>query len=123
MTHLLVVDDNADVAEAVSIALTEAGYATTAARTLSDARERINSTEIDGVIVDVWMDTDNGLEFAAEIAKHTPPTPFIVMSGGGPGKSLEAVTARADSLGAAAVLFKPFEDDELLNAVRAMLAS
>lgn len=123
MTHLLVVDDNREVAEAVALALDEAGYETSIAVSLPEARTRLQEGLIDGAIVDVWMNSHSGLDFASELAQHTPPLPFVIMSGGGPGKTLESVTARADSLGAAAVLYKPFEDDELLAAVKVMLKS
>ncbi|WP_370338194.1 response regulator [Parvularcula marina] len=121
MTQIMVVDDNEDVAETVSIALNEAGYTATAVHSLDDARRLLSGGNYAGAIIDVWMNEDNGLELASELAQHTPPIPFIIMSGGGPGKTLEQVTARADSIGAVAVLFKPFEDDELLTAVSTML--
>ena len=48
-------------------------------------------------------------------------TPFVVISGGGPGRTLENVTARADAYGAVRILYKPFEDEELLAALNQTL--
>lgn len=121
MAVILVIDDNAEVANTVALALKDAGHETVVTTTISDAHERLSQGGLDGVIVDVWMDDDDGLDFAALMARQDPSLPFIVMSGGGAGKTLETVTARADSLGAVAMLFKPFDEDELLTAVSAML--
>ena len=121
MAVILVIDDNAEVANTVALALKDAGHKATITTSISDARQRLDEDKFDGVIIDVWMDHDDGLDIAAEIAGREPGLPFIVMSGGGPGKTLETVTARADSLGAAAMLFKPFDEDELIAAVEQML--
>lgn len=127
MATILVVDDNEDVAETVSINLKEAGHHAITAPTLHQARQEMQDRgdSFNGAIVDIWMTngtaTDNGLHFAEELSRRSPPIPFVVISGGGPGKTLESVAARADSLGAVAVLFKPFDDDELMAAVKSML--
>ncbi|MBB4658810.1 response regulator [Parvularcula dongshanensis] len=119
MSAILVVDDDPAVGESVRFVLERAGYAATGASTVAAAREALMADDTALCILDVWMDGEDGLDFAAEVARSGAP--FIVMSGGGPGRSLESVTAKADALGAVAVLYKPFEDEELLNAVRATL--
>lgn len=121
MANLVVVDDDAAVADVVALALRSAGHTTSIAYSTTEAAEALQQESIDGVIIDVWLDGDDGLNLAQQVSTRTPPLPFIVMSGGGKGKTLENVTARADALGAVRVLFKPFDDDELLDAVNEML--
>ena len=114
---ILIVDDDRGVADAVRMVLEEAGYAVrTSAQEAYRACEEMMPRLC---LLDVWLKGEDGLELAAEARRKG--LPLIIMSGGGPGRSLEAVTARADALGASAVLYKPFDDDELLAAVRRAL--
>ena len=120
MARILVVDDDMAVAEVIVLVLSNAGHETTRAANLTEARAALENTEFDGVLIDVWLGEDDGLTLAQELEAHPAQTPFAIMSGGGPRRTLETVTARADSLGASGVLFKPFEDDELLGAIEKM---
>ena len=118
MPSILIVDDDKAVADALRLALEEAGHAVRVAHEPAAARMIVASdTPPDICIFDVFMDGEDGLALAAELQHEGAPR-VIIMSGGGPGRTLESVTARADALGAVAVLFKPFDDDELLEAVR-----
>lgn len=121
MAHILVVDDQAAMAEVVSAVLVEAGYTASQAGTAAAARSQIEEKRIDGAIIDVWLGGEDGLDLAASILADHPGFRFVIMSGGGPGRTLELVTAKADALGAHGVLYKPFDDDELLHAVTKML--
>ena len=118
MTSILIVDDDKQVAAAIRMALEEEGYAVEVAHDAATARRIVGApSRPDACLLDVFMDGEDGLALAAELQGEGAP-PVVIMSGGGPGRSLESVTARADALGAVAVLFKPFDDDELLDAVR-----
>ena len=118
MTNVLIVDDDEAVATAVRLVLEEAGHAVLTAHDAAAARRLVADTDdLDVCLFDVFMDGEDGLALAAELQGGDAPA-VIIMSGGGPGRSLESVTARADAMGAVAVLFKPFDDDELLDAVR-----
>jgi DNA-binding NtrC family response regulator len=121
MAYLLVVDDEAAVADAVSLVLRAEGHDVESCGEAAQALDRLSSGRFDGAILDVWLGADNGLRLAEGIGTMETPCPFIIMSGGGPGRTLENATAAADALGASRVLFKPFDDDELLSAVDAML--
>ena len=121
MAEILIVDDEANVADVVALVLEGAGHMIARAISLEGAKSSLDKKSFDGAIVDVWLGSDDGLELATLLSTQDPILPFVIMSGGGRGRSLETVTARADALGAAAVLFKPFDDDELLDAVDNML--
>lgn len=110
------------MAEVVCLVLQDAGFESASAPDRASAIDALaNSGPFDGAIIDVWLKGEDGLEVADQLSHEIPSLPFLIMSGGGPGRSLEAVTARADALGAHAVLFKPVENDELLDAVKTML--
>ena len=115
MTTILIVDDDVPVAQSVAIVLEEAGYATRLVHDAKAARAALATERPAACVFDVWLDGEDGLALAE--AARDAGLPLVVMSGGGPGRSLESVTAKADALGAAAMLFKPFDDEELLDAV------
>lgn len=123
MAHILVVDDDHAVAKVVGMVLTQAGHTISVADSVGAALDALNGGEFGGAIIDVWLGEDDGLDLASALSTKAWAVPFMVMSGGGPGRSLETVTGRADALGAVAVLYKPFDDDELLDAVDTMLGA
>ena len=121
MGKILIVDDDAGVADSVALVLREAGHEP---RIASDGRSALAAMTMappDACVLDVWLGEEDGLAVAE--AARGRGLPVVVMSGGGPGRSLEQVTARADALGAVRVLYKPFDDDELTDAVAAALGS
>ena len=120
MTTVLIVDDDAPVAESVALVLEDAGYETRIVHDAKSALAAMRAEPPDACVFDVWLDGDDGLA----LAEHARDAglPLVVMSGGGPGRTLEQVTAKADALGAAAMLFKPFDDEELTEAVARALA-
>ena len=119
MTTILIVDDDAPVGQSVALVLEDAGYTAAIARDAASAIARMTADPPDACIFDVWLDGDDGLALAEKA--RDAGLPLVVMSGGGPGRSLEQVTAKADALGAAAMLFKPFDDEELIEAVERAL--
>ncbi|MEM6649647.1 MAG: response regulator [Pseudomonadota bacterium] len=117
MANILIVDDDSAVADVIALVLEQADYTALTTSTIGEAKAHIERGDVAGALIDVWLQDEDGLSLAAHLAEKDPTFPFIIMSGGGPGRSLETVTARADSFGAHHVLYKPFDDDELLSAV------
>lgn len=120
MRTVLIVDDDVDVARSVAMVAEDAGYK---ARMVHDAKAALAAMRMDppdACVLDVWLGEADGLA-VAETASRAG-LGIVVMSGGGPGRSLESVTAKADALGAAAMLFKPFDDEELTDALARALA-
>jgi two-component system, LuxR family, response regulator FixJ len=70
------------------------------------------------VILDVWMDQMTGLEVQAELARVSPQTRVIIMTGG----KDQAVERKAMACGAVAFFMKPFDDKQFLAAVGRGLA-
>ena len=123
MTHILLIEDDKAVADAIIFVLNKEGFTTTHAPNAQKAAAALASETFDCALVDVWLGDDDGLAFLASQRKAGATLPFIVISGGGPGKTLEHVTARADALEAIGVLYKPFTDEELFEAVSIALSA
>ena len=70
-------------------------------------------------VIDVWMPLMNGLEVQSRLKDLSPSTRVIIFSG----KDDPLVRSTALNAGASAFLTKPFDDEELLTAVRLALAS
>ncbi len=121
MTHILIVDDAEAARESMTAILKKAGYDVTEAADGEQALETLSAQSFDLAIVDIWMPRKNGLSMLQELRGQRSDIPVIIVSGGGPGAPLERSAALADVYGAAEVLFKPFEDFELLDAVTGAL--
>lgn len=71
------------------------------------------------VLVDVHMPKMSGLEVQSQLRRISPSTRVIIFTG----KDDHLVCSTALNAGASAFLTKPFDDEELLTAVRLALAS
>ena len=70
-------------------------------------------------LVDVCMPQMSGLEVQSQLREISPSTRVIIFTG----KDDPLVRSTALNAGASAFLIKPFDDEELLTAVRLALAS
>ena len=69
-------------------------------------------------VIDVWMPLLNGLEVQSRLREISPSTRVIIFTG----KDDPRVRSTALNGGASAFLTKPFDDEELLTAIRLALA-
>jgi CheY-like chemotaxis protein len=119
--RILVVDDNQDICSSMQAALEGAGYevrtAAEGAQALALQRER----PADLLITDIFMPVQEGFETISRFKAEFPQTRIIVMSAGNvPGMQHDFLST-AGLLGVGATLRKPFDADELLDAVRKVL--
>jgi FixJ family two-component response regulator len=70
-------------------------------------------------LIDVCMPQMSGLEVQSRLREITPSTRVIIFTG----KNDQLLRSTALNEGASAFLSKPFDDEELLTAVRLALAS
>jgi CheY-like chemotaxis protein len=111
MVSVLVVDDENDIREAVSELLADEGYEVLGAGDGAEALKQLRDHHPSVVLLDLMMPVMNGWEFRAA-QKGDPDLsriPVIVLSALG----------RASGVDAEGFIQKPFELDELLDAVRA----
>jgi CheY-like chemotaxis protein len=121
MPRVLVVDDNISMRDAIGEMLVEAGYETLVAANGSNAAQIHRATPLDLIITDLFMPDTDGLEIIYKFRRDYPAVKIIAMSGGG-SRGLVELLAVAKKMGAQRTLMKPFGGDELLDAVREVLA-
>jgi DNA-binding NtrC family response regulator len=114
MPTLLIVDDEPRLRKALSLQLQAAGYDTEAAEDGSAALLAIQSSSFDCVISDLRMPNLSGEELLAEIQKINPSLPVIFLTAHG----TVQVAVKAMQEGAIDFLEKPYNQEDILKAVR-----
>ena len=116
--RILLAEDQASVAEPIIGKLADLGYSTRWARAVREARRELRDFSPDVMVLDTTLDTD-GLELfqAIRFAPEHPPGGVVILTEPGDVPTRE----RAQQLGAAAVLMKPLQGDELVDVVEDLL--
>ena len=118
MARILVVDDQAEVAELVQAVLTDDGYAVEAVYSGKAALDRLEHTVYDLVVCDVRMPDVDGRAVFRAVAQLVPPRPVVLFMTGYGDSPTDSDFLQAT---AAVVLAKPLGIDELLERVRRLL--
>jgi FixJ family two-component response regulator len=112
-----VVDDDVSVRESLPDLLRSFGFSVDA---FSSAEEFLNAgafARSDGMILDIAMPGMTGPELYKELSRRGQPVPTIFITA----LKDEVLRTRLMNDGALECLFKPFGDDELEEAIRAIL--
>jgi DNA-binding NtrC family response regulator len=105
MYKVLVVDDDEDLLFIIGEYLASNGIQSNLARSVAQARRRLNHCEYDLVISDFQMPGESGLDLFRSVSFSYPGLPFILMSG-----SLDPrIRREAMSMGICNIVEKPFE--------------
>ena len=112
--RVLVIEDNADLRDYLRLALRGEGYEVLTARNGKEALGLIDGHSLDAVITDLFMPEMDGIETIAALRRKLPGVRVVAISGR-PGVDYLTV---ARELGVARTLRKPFEMDELLEALK-----
>jgi FixJ family two-component response regulator len=115
---IFVVDDDASIRKSLKRLLTAAGYAVEA---FASAREFLASERLPApgcLILDVRMPELTGLELQKALASAPHRMPIVFITGHGD----IAMSVRAMKDGAVDFLPKPFDDEDLLDAIRRAVA-
>jgi DNA-binding NtrC family response regulator len=112
-TSVLVIDDNADLAENIAEILEDLGVDVHLAKNANEALACFDSRPWSLVVTDVRMPGIDGLELLSIIKERSPGTPVLVMTGFA---DRDTVT-RAHQSGALAVVNKPLDLDAFLELV------
>src|SRR5437868_225744 len=122
MSSILLVDDDEQFRTMLSEVLTRAGYEVQTACDGNEASRMYRRQPADLVITDLIMPEKEGLEMIMELRRNYPEARIIAMSGGGRNGTVNYLEA-ARAFGAQQVLNKPFFHQEILEAVRGVLAA
>jgi diguanylate cyclase (GGDEF)-like protein len=117
--HILVVDDDPDVARFVEVNLRSAGYNVTVASNGEEAMERALELRPDLVLLDVMMPKMDGFEVAQRLRRdsRTSSSSIIMLTA----KALSSDKVLGLSSGADDYIIKPFDPVELLARVKGTL--
>lgn len=118
--HLLVVDDDDRIRELLKEYLTRAGFRVTAAAGGAPARRLLGTLDFDLAVLDVMMPGDDGFSLTRWLREQRGAagrTPVLLLTAKTePGDRIEGLKLGADDY-----LGKPFEPEELLLRIEAIL--
>src|SRR5581483_11541427 len=114
--RVLVVEDQAKLAELLARGLREEGHATDVAERGEDALWMALAASYDAIVLDVMLPGIDGFKTCQELRRHGVWTPVLMLT------ARDAVDDRVQGLDAGAddYLAKPFAFDELLARLRAL---
>ena len=113
---ILIVDDDENIAELISLYLIKECFSTEIAYNGRDALELVKSYDPDLILLDIMLPDIDGYDVCAEIRK-TKLTPVIMLSA--KGEVFDKVLGL--KLGADDYMVKPFDSNELVARVKAVL--
>ncbi len=119
-SHVLVVDDEADICASIQDILTDEGYGVTVAADAEEARAARADRKFDLILLDIWMPDTDGITLLREWSEGGDLScPVVIMSGHG---SVDTAV-EATRLGAFDFVEKPLSLAKLLRTVEAALSS
>ncbi len=115
--RVLVIEDNPKIARAVQRGLTEHGFAVDMCATGFEGEDLGASEPYDIILLDLMLPDRDGVEVCRNLRRRDVATPIIMLT------ALSSTEDKVDGLDAGAddYITKPFEFDELLARIRAML--
>jgi FixJ family two-component response regulator len=116
---LAVVDDDEDVRIALTRLVASAGFAVETFASGAELLRSVEDHEPDCVVLDLHMPEMSGFDVQRALAIGHPEVPLIVMTGHDTPES----RARAIQMGARVYLRKPINDEALLAAIGAAIAT
>ena len=117
MAHLLIVEDDELLRDGLSAQLSKAGHLIATASDGEAALECLKKQAFDGVVLDLGLPKIDGLEVLQRLRQTFPALPVLILT------ARDGVEHRVAGLNAGAddYLTKPFNRDELLARLQAML--
>jgi len=111
-SHVLVVDDEADIRALIQDILTDEGYGVTVAADAEEARKARVDQKFDLILLDIWMPDTDGITLLREWSDSGDlKCPVVIMSGHG---TVDAAV-EATRLGAFDFVEKPLSLAKLLR--------
>lgn len=116
---IMIVDDSASIRQVVSIALKGAGYDVIEACDGRDALSKLTGQKVNLIISDVNMPNMDGITLVQEVKKLATYkfTPIIMLTT----ESQEEKKKQGQAAGAKAWVVKPFQPQQMLDAVAKLI--
>lgn len=115
--HLLLVEDDIDLAESLAASLRRSGHAVDWVVSGTEAERVLKATDFDLILLDLNLPGKNGLEVLRGLRGRKEPVPVLILSA----RDETDDRVRGLDLGADDYLAKPFDLSELEARVRALL--
>jgi CheY-like chemotaxis protein len=117
--NILVIDDDPDILESVSVILKSQGYSVATALSGKDGIDAFEKSKPDLVLCDMMMETiDQGVKVAARLKKKDASVPVYLLSSIGAATAMNTDVA---GMGFDGVFQKPVDPDSLIAAVKKAL--
>ena len=113
MPHVLVVDDEPEIRQMVSLCLRKYNFRVTCAEDVAEACKILVMEQFDAIISDVMMPGEDGIVFLARVHESLPDIPVILMTG----HAQLQMAVNAIKNGAFDFICKPFDFDHLRKIV------
>lgn len=116
--HILVVDDEEQVRELLTLYFRKNDYEVTTAATSADTLRSVQEKKPDLIVLDIGLDEEDGLRVLATLKRSHPEIKVIMLTGMG---FVEDLLQEAQQKGADGYVSKVLPLDELLTTVRRVL--
>ncbi|MBN1226172.1 MAG: response regulator [Deltaproteobacteria bacterium] len=116
---VLVIDDEQIVLDSVSAMLTDEGYEVDTTLNSREGLDWAIERRYDVLLTDIRMPDIGGLRVLRDVKRVKPSLPVLIISG----YATVKLAVQATKLGAADIIEKPFEPEELLKALSSALGS
>lgn len=117
MTNILLVEDDAEIAQSLAAFLRSEGFAITASMGASDALALAARTRFDLVLLDISLKDGNGYAVCNDLKRKKDAPPVIFLSASGD----EGSIVTGFDLGADDYVPKPFKPRELVSRIKNVL--
>lgn len=115
--NIFIVDDEPSVLRVISEIIERAGYSTKTFNNALDCIKKLEERDCELVITDVNMPKISGIQLLARVKKYYPWIPVLIITGFGD----IPMAVKSIQLGAFDFIQKPFDRQDLLNAVESSL--
>ncbi|HCS12689.1 MAG: response regulator [Zetaproteobacteria bacterium CG06_land_8_20_14_3_00_59_53] len=123
MARILIIDDEELFRQMLKQMLESAGHEVAEAADGEQGLTLFREQPADLVITDIFMPEKEGIATIHELKEEFPALKLIAVTGGGYKRRGFEYLEFAEKIGADRVLHKPFERQELLDAVEVLLGS
>jgi DNA-binding response OmpR family regulator len=115
--RVLLVEDDAILGDGIKSGLSQAGFGVDWAKTCDEGRLAVTTNQYEALVLDLGLPDESGLNLLRELRSSNNPIPVLILTAR---DTLQDKLA-GFSRGADDYLVKPFELDELIARLRAML--
>ena len=114
--HIVIIDDEATVAETLAAAVRQQGHSTVVVCSATESLSVLAANPPDAVFLDLFMPELSGVEVLREIRRRNPDLPIVVVTGRAESTDLDEVRR----LGVTDIVQKPWPLTHVDEALRSL---